>query len=306
MVTMLAIPTATKAQTTNSTASPLTKEDSLQLAWMEFKYINDIESDIINLAQQIKIENPEGADLWNPQHPINVLLFRLGETSLSWEELDLTAELWFEKLRSLLNKYPQSIYYPFQHLTERTGIDIVNSPDSMLRFYQWSINTDPDDAGIVHFIQVKRENGENFVIKATGDPTGLESDFLSFMIIHQIIPLDTDEGKVYLMEYEAGPPQEGVSECISAFTIDEKWDAVNYVPLFKVGKKPVSNLNVITYNAYQYSKYDKYDNGEVKPEDKWLLKYDQQKGTITMKDLDDNGYPTGKVTTLKFDGKIFK
>ena len=88
---------------------------------------------------------------------------------------------------------------------------------------------------------------------------------------------------------------------------------MNYVPLFLVGKELKSNLNVITHNAYGYSKYEKdnyvyKDSKEilVSPKDKWLLKYDQQKGTITMKDLDENGYPTGKVTTLKFDGKIFK
>lgn len=313
IIILLAIPTMAKAQTDSKSTSPLTTEDSLQLAWVEFEYIHEMENDIINYVQQINIIEHTNNISWSPQEPIYVQLYCLSESPVSWEELNVTADLWFEKLKSLLNRYPQSIYYPFEYLTKRTGISIVNSPDSVLRFYQWSANTDPDDAGMEHIIQVKRENGEIFAIEATGDPTGLESDLLSFMIIHQIIPLDTDSGRVYLMEYEAGPPQDGMSECISAFTIDEKWDAVNYVPLFLVGKELKSNLNVITHNAYGYSKYEKdnyvyKDSKEilVSPKDKWLLKYDQQKGTITMKDLDENGYPTGKVTTLKFDGKIFK
>ena len=204
-------------------------------------------------------------------------------------------EQWSSKFVDLLNSHPQSMLYPFDLLVKRTKTVIHTSPDGAIRFYQWWASVDADDCGMKHVIQYKTSDGRIVAKRDFGDPTGKEAEFPTYRRLYDIFPLETSDGVVYLMTYEVGIPQDAFSENICAVAI--KGDKLVYVPIFQVKKKKLKS-NMCVYCVETMSSYSE--------KDKWLVKYDKAQKTVTIRETDANGYLTGKLTTYKYDGKVFK
>ena len=309
---MMVVPTLVKAQY-DTFECPMTKQDSIDLAWLEYEYVSDIDRFIADLHRKVNMDYPSQHDYFPPYDDIYLMMYRLEESgysddivrvvngdSIYVDILEEATEQWVGKFIDLLNTHPKSMYYPFNMLGKRAVMDIICSPDTVIRFYQWCANVDPDDAGMKHVVQYKTSDGCVVAMRDFGDPTGKEAEFPTFRHMHDIIPLETDDGMVYLMLYEVGIPQDAVSENICAVAV--KGDKLVYVPIFQVKKKLKSNICVFSsdYKVTQYTFH-----GEPQ-KDNWLVRYDKVLNNVTVRETDNDGNVTGVYTTYWFDGKVFK
>ena len=279
----------------------LTAKDSIRLSWMEYEYISDIDHFIADTHRKGRIDGSLDPDFEGPQENIYEMMFCLAEAGYADEstmelngdtiygsKFEENTEQWASKFVDLLNSHPQSMLYPFDLLVKRTKTVIHTSPDGAIRFYQWWASVDADDCGMKHVIQYKTSDGRIVAKRDFGDPTGKEAEFPTYRRLYDIFPLETSDGVVYLMTYEVGIPQDAFSENICAVAI--KGDKLVYVPIFQVKK--------CVYCVETMSSYSE--------KDKWLVKYDKAQKTVTIRETDANGYLTGKLTTYKYDGKVFK
>lgn len=306
---MLVVPTMVKAQS-ETLGSPLTEEDSIKLAWMEYEYISDADRFIADTHRKGRYDQSSDRYFDPPEENIYGMMYRLEEAGYGYTDNEAddvygssllkATEQWYEKFVDLLNAHPKSMFYPFDMLRKRTGMDIICSPDTVIRFYQWSANLDPDDAGMQHVVQFKTTDGRIVAMKDQGDPTGKEAEFPTFRHMHDIIPLETDDGMVYLMLYKVDIPQDAVSENICAVAV--KGGSLVHVPIFQIKKKLKSSICVFS-NDYRITQYT--FQGEPQ-KDNWLVRYDKVLNNVTIRETDDDGNITGAYSTYWFDGKVFK
>ena len=309
-ILLMAVSAPLEAQSVTE-GNTLTKEDSIKLAWMEYEYISDADHYIAATHRKGRIYESSEPDFEAPQDNIYDMLFRLEEggyaadtimvlngDSIYGSEFEEVTERWVGQFIDLLNAHPKSMLYPFDLLVKRTGADIICSPDSAIRFYQWWASVDPDDAGMKHVVQYKTSDGRIVAKRDFGDPTGKEAEFPTFRYMEDIIPIETSIGRVYLMVYEVGIPQDAISGNICAVAV--RGDNLVYVPIFQTKKKLKSSICVFCTDPSVtiFQRQSQNDN--------YLVKYDKVQKTVTIRETDDNGYFTGKHTTYKFDGKVFK
>jgi hypothetical protein len=199
-----------------------------------------------------------------------------------------------ESFKKLLVKYisedPATLNMPFDTVV-KSGLSIATSADGMFRIYSWDTQTGGTMRFYDNVYQYKTMNKVYYKLNEA-DPL-IEGDPRSWY--SEIYTLEDGDKKYYLGVYNADYSTMEKAQGINFFSIEGT--SLNDVKLAKTKEGLSSGLGT----GYNFFSIPDNDERPFK-----IVKYDNNKKTITVPLFADNGSPTGKTTVYKFRNGYFE
>lgn len=192
-----------------------------------------------------------------------------------------------DKVYEMLNYKPEeSFRYPFEYAENRASLKTITTPDSLMRFYSFSLPYFDDDITLIQY--------RNF--------SGLHSDFLRpdddvkdfGVFVSDVYTLRNDfEQTVYLIHcIGSDVPNEANHRIIGVTMTDE---GLTEIPIFNTGTKRL--YEIASFIVYYHS--DKWANGDK------IYRYDEKDQTLYIPLIEDDEFQD-KFLIYKFNGLEFK
>lgn len=200
-----------------------------------------------------------------------------------------------EYLKENGQKHPEMLTAKFA-AADSFGMQILTSDDGQLRFYCWDDQTGGTARSFNTLVQYKTTTGSDVrvVNDASVEEEGAVSSGAFYSEIHTI--QTESHGKVYLVQTVAIGSSKDVIAGIGAYAI-ENGVLNDTVKMFKTAKGTLSDISYY---------YDRQTNVDDKTGDqKNTLHLSEDKKTLYVPVVDNDGKVSGKSLVYKFDGNLF-
>ncbi len=211
------------------------------------------------------------------------------DTTMAWSDsLENANDVFGKKLKYYTEKYPSTIFDPFDSLV-KNHMDISTSKDDLFRIYSWDTQT----GGTMHFFENVMQYNSGTITKAIIDTPKREGDNRP------------NYNKIYIFK------RNGKTYYLSIFLyIGSTKDMTEGVHIFTIENSKLTDAKLIKTHSGLHSElsYD-YDFGSVVNVDfdkRPAIRFDNAADTIYLPLVDGNRKLTKKSIIYKFTGMYFE